>query len=73
MVMLNFIKTVQCDSLFYMSVLVQGKVELKGMLDTGLMVTMLSADVGPAGLREARVLQSESPAPVDIFLVSCGG
>ena len=70
--MQNTMRAAQSDSLFYTSVLVQGKVELKGMLDTGSMATTLSADVVPR-LREAGVLPGESPVPVDIVLVGCGG
>ena len=35
----------ELNSLFYTAVLVQGKAEIKGMLDTGTMATTLSADV----------------------------
>ena len=71
-VMQNTMRVTQSDSLFYASVLVQGKVEVQGMLDTGSMATTLSADVVPR-LREAGVLLGESPTPVDIVLVGCGG
>ncbi|KAK0137889.1 Retrovirus-related Pol polyprotein from transposon 297 [Merluccius polli] len=71
-IMQKTMRTAQSDSLFYTSVLVQGKIELKGMLDTGSMATTLSADVVPR-LREAGVLPGECPAPVDIVLVGCGG
>ncbi|XP_041926157.1 uncharacterized protein LOC121689966 [Alosa sapidissima] len=70
--MQNTMRTAQSDGLFYTSVLVQGKVELKGMLDTGSMATTLSADAVPR-LKEAGVLPGEFPVPVDIVLVGCGG
>ena len=53
--------------MFYSLVLVQAKIELKGMLDTGLMMTTLSTDVVP------RLLPGGSLAPVDIVLIVCGG
>lgn len=43
-VMQNTTRAAQSNSLFYTCVLVQGQVELKGMVDTGWMVTMFSAD-----------------------------
>lgn len=62
----------QNDSLFYTSVLVQDKVELKGMLDSGSMATTLRADIVPR-LREAGVVEGNFLAPSDIILVGCGG
>ena len=41
--MQNTMRVTQSDSLFYASVLVQGKVEVQGMLATGSMATTLSA------------------------------
>lgn len=38
-------QVIQSSSLFYTSVLLQDKVEVQGMLDSGSMVTTLSADV----------------------------
>lgn len=49
----------------YTSLSVQCKVELQGMLDTGSMVAMFSADI-VSHVREAGVL------PGDIVLVDCG-
>lgn len=43
----NTIQSMQNDILFYTSVLVQDKVRLRGMLDSGSMATTLSADVVP--------------------------
>lgn len=68
----NTIQSMQNESLFYTSVLVQDKVCLKGMLDSGSMATTLSANVVPQ-LREAGVLDQELFPPSDIVLVGCGG
>ena len=61
--MQSTMRAAQSDSLIYTSELVQGKVQLKGMLDS--MATTFSADVVPR-LREAAVLPSECPACDDI-------
>lgn len=68
----NTIQSMQNDSLFYTSVLVQDKVCLRGMLDSGSMATTLSADVVPQ-LREAGVLDQELFPPSNIVLVGCDG
>lgn len=68
----NTMRITQNDSLFYTSVLVQDKVELKGMLDSGSMATTLRADIVPR-LREAGVVEGNFLAPSDIILVGCGG
>lgn len=68
----NTIQSMQNDSLFYTSVLVQDKVCLHGMLDSGSMATTLTASVVPQ-LREAGVLDHELFPPSDIVLVGCGG
>lgn len=68
----NTIKSMKNDSLFYTSVLVEDKICLRGMLDSGSMATTLSADVVPQ-LRAAGVLDQELFAPSDIILVGCGG
>lgn len=68
----NTIRSAQNDSLFYTSVLVQDKVRLRGMLDSGSMATTLSADMVPQ-LLEAGVLDQELFSPSDIVLVGCGG
>lgn len=64
----NTIQSMPNDSLFYASVLVQDKVCLRGMLDSGSMATTLSADVVPQ-LREAGVLDQELFSMSDIVLV----
>ncbi|KAF7705597.1 hypothetical protein HF521_020883, partial [Silurus meridionalis] len=53
-------------------VLVQDRVCLRGMLDSGSMATTLSADAVPQ-LREAGVLNQELFPRSDIVLVGCGG
>lgn len=67
----NTMRTAQSDCLFYATVLVQDKIELRGMLDTGSMATTLSADVVPR-LMEAGVVVDTSLTP-DVVLVGCGG
>lgn len=70
--MQNTVRTNQSDSLFYCTALIQDKLELKGMLDTGSMATTLSTDVVPR-LREASVMPDDVQVPVNIVLVGCGG
>lgn len=68
----NTMRTAQSESLFYTNVLVQDKVELKGMMDTGSMATTISADIIPM-LKQAGVMTEDMLAPADIVLVGCGG
>lgn len=62
----------ESNSLFYASVLLQDKVELQGMLDSGSMATTLSAEVVPQ-LGDAGVLDQDILSSSDIVLVGCGG
>lgn len=68
----NSMQVEQSNSLFYASVLLQNKVELQGMLDSGSMATTLSAGVLPQ-LRDAGVLDQDILCSSDIVLVGCGG
>lgn len=68
----NTMRTPQNESLFYTNILVQDKVELKGMLDTGSMATTISAAVIPM-LKQAGVFTDDMLVPADIILVGCGG
>lgn len=68
----NTMRTAQRESLLYAYVLVQVKVELKGMLDTGLMATTISADTMPM-LKQASIMTDDMLASIDIVLVGCGG
>ncbi len=68
----NTLRTAQSESLFYTNVLVQDKVELKGMMDTGSMATTISTDIIPM-LKQAGVMTEGMLAPADIVLVGCGG
>lgn len=68
----NSMQVDQSSSLFYTSVLLQDRVELQGMLDSGSMATTLSADVVPQ-LRDAGVLDQDILSSSDIVLVGCGG
>jgi hypothetical protein len=68
----NTMRITQNDSLFCTTVLVQDKVELTGILDSGSMATTLRADIVPR-LREAGVVEGNCLAPSDIILVDCGG
>ncbi len=68
----NTMRTAQSESLFYTNVLVQDKVELKGMMDTGSMATTISTDIIPM-LKQAGVMTEGMLAPADIVLVGCGG
>lgn len=63
----NSLQVDQSSSLFYASVLVQDRIELHGMLDSGSMATTPSADVLPQ-LRDAGVLVRDV-----LVLVGCGG
>lgn len=65
-------RTAQSESLFYTNILVQDKVEVKGMMDTGSMATTISADIIPM-LKQAGVMTEDMLAPADIVLVGCGG
>ncbi len=68
----NSMQVDQSSSLFYASVLLQDKVEVQGMLDSGSMATTLSADVVPQ-LRDTGVLDQDILSSSDIVLVGCGG
>lgn len=68
----NSMQVDQSNSLFYASVLLQDKVELRGMLDSGSMATTLSAEVLPQ-LGDAGVLDRDILSSSDIVLVGCGG
>lgn len=68
----NTMRTAQSESLFYTNILVQDKVELKGMMDTGSMATTISADMIPM-LKQAGVMSEDMLTPADIVLVGCGG
>lgn len=70
--MQSTIRAAQSDSLFYIYVLVKGKVALKVWLDPGSMATMDGADTVPR-LRKAGVLPGECLAPIDIVLNGCEG
>lgn len=63
----NTMRTPQNESLFYTNILVQDKVELKGMLDTGSMATTISAAVIPM-LKQAGVFTDDMLVPADIFV-----
>lgn len=68
----NTMRTAQSESLFYTNILVQDKIELKGMMDTGSMATTISANIIPM-LKQAGVMTENLLAPADIVLVGCGG
>ena len=68
----NTMRTAQNESLFYTNILVQDKVELKGMLDTGSMATTISAAIIPM-LKQAGVMTDDMLVPADIILAGCGG
>lgn len=68
----NTMRTAQSESLFYTNVLVQDKIELKGMLVTGSMATTISADTIPM-LKQAGIMTDDMLASADIVLVGCGG
>lgn len=60
------------SDLFYTSVSVHGKVQLKGMLDTGSMACTLS-EHAEQRLLEAGALPQHYQPPTELVLVGCGG
>ncbi len=68
----NTMRTAQSESLFYTNVLVQDKVELKGMMDTGSMATTISTDIIPM-LKQAGVMTEGMLAPADIVFSGLWG
>uniref|UniRef100_A0A3B5QIP4 Gypsy retrotransposon integrase-like protein 1 n=1 Tax=Xiphophorus maculatus TaxID=8083 RepID=A0A3B5QIP4_XIPMA len=68
----NVAKLPISDSLFFTTVLVGNKIELRGMLDSGSMATSVRGDMIPQ-LLEAGVVMGEVIPPTNIVLVGCGG
>lgn len=60
------------SDLFYTSVSVHGKVQLKGMLDTGSMACILS-EHAEQRILEAGVIPQHYQPPTELVLVGCGG
>lgn len=60
------------DDLFYEKVLLDGKVEVRAMLDSGSMACSLSSKMWNR-LLEERLLKNPSLAPSDVILIGCGG